>query len=481
MWRNKINKPTTASQFSLITKYVTIIAIFILILSAIPFTHAVSTTIQIINQDSASEGLNSNASPFSGQTNNPGSTLGEQRLAVFQAAADYWETLIISPVIIRVAINMDPQFCTTTRATLGSAGPNSVFSDFSNRPLSNTWYVEAVANSLAGFDQDVTSNDMGATFNSDIDNNNNCLSGVNWWLGINAPAPIGTIGLFDTILHEIGHGIGVLSLVSSSGVKFLSKNDAYMYQLFDESTNTYWRDMHNAQRAASAINTNNLVWRGVNADNNSDHLTTGKTNGRIRMYAPNPYQHGSSVSHWDTSLTPDELMEPFATLTSNDLSTIQLLKDIGWAIFEGPGELSFTKSKYSVEEDRGSININVERTLANEGAVSVLVNSSDISATAGVDYTATNNQQLNWADGELGVKSIVVPIIDDGIQESGGETVQYTLSNVTGGASLGATSTSTLRIDDPDDGYLITLMALALSAIFQDSKSPPISTNIDSE
>ena len=465
----------------MLTKYITIFASFILILSDISVTHAVSTNIQIINQDSAGEGLNSNASPFSGQTNNSGSTLGAQRVAVFQAAADYWEKLILSPVTIRVGVNMDPQFCTSNRAVLGSAGPNSVFRGFTNNPLSNTWYVEAVANSLAGSDLDNTSNDIGATFNSDIDNNNSCLSGVNWWLGINAPAPAGTISLFDTVLHEIGHGIGVISLVSSSGVKFLSRNDAYMYQLYDESTSTYWRDMNDVQRAASAINTNNLVWRGTNAGNNSNHLTAGKTNNHIRMYAPNPYQFGSSVSHWDTSLTPDELMEPFATVTSNDLATIQLLKDIGWVISEGPGELAFAKSKYSVEEDKGFININVERTQASEGAVSVLVNSSDISTTAGVDYTATINQQLNWADGELGSKSIVISIFDDGIPEPSGETVMYTLSSVTGGASLGTTSTSTLRIDDPDDGYLITLMALVISAIFQDSKSPPVPINIDSE
>ena len=31
------------------------------------------------------------------------------------------------------------------------------------------------------------------------------------------------------------------------------------------------------------------------------------------MYAPNPYESGSSVSHWSTSLYPNEIMEPFLT------------------------------------------------------------------------------------------------------------------------------------------------------------------------
>ncbi len=57
---------------------------------------------------------------------------------------------------------------------------------------------------------------------------------------------------------------------------------------------------------------------------------------RAMMYAPNPFQGGSSVSHFDTSATPNLLMEPaingdlthFVT-PPHDL-TFKLLKDIGW-------------------------------------------------------------------------------------------------------------------------------------------------------
>ena len=58
--------------------------------------------------------------------------------------------------------------------------------------------------------------------------------------------------------------------------------------------------------------------------------------GRVLMYAPNPNQPGSSVSHYDTSAMPNLLMEPAinADLTHEvkpprDL-TFPLLKDIGW-------------------------------------------------------------------------------------------------------------------------------------------------------
>ncbi len=58
--------------------------------------------------------------------------------------------------------------------------------------------------------------------------------------------------------------------------------------------------------------------------------------GRPLMFTPNPVQPGSSVSHWDTSATPNQLMEPSinANLTHSvvppqDL-TKQLLLDLGW-------------------------------------------------------------------------------------------------------------------------------------------------------
>ena len=53
---------------------------------------------------------------------------------------------------------------------------------------------------------------------------------------------------------------------------------------------------------------------------------------RPRLYAPNPVESGSSVSHWDTSASPNLLMEPNL---SSDLPhavdmTLPLLYDIGW-------------------------------------------------------------------------------------------------------------------------------------------------------
>lgn len=434
---------------------------------------AYATSISLVNNDSSGEGFRDSAAPFPGQTGNSGTTLGQQRLNVFAAAADYWEQRIISSVDISVGINFDPLSCNSSGAILGSAGPESVFRDFAGAPLASTWYVGAVTNSITGVDADASANDINARFNSDIDNNNDCLAGTNWWYGIDSPAPGGTISLFDTVLHEIGHGLGVLSLVGQDGSKFLGFNDAYMAQLSDETSGLFWRNMTDGQRAASATNTGNLVWRGVNADSNSGHLSAGLTNGHIRMFAPNPFQGGSSVSHWDTALSPDELMEPSATLTSDDTSTIQLLKDVGWQIVEGPGEIGFTSNSFKIREGEGPARIRVERSAGNSGAISVLVSSADGSATSGEDYNSIN-RTLTWADGEMGVKTATIAITDDMVAESAsGETVLLTLSNSTGGPSI-TNNSSTLRIFDPleDDGFLLNVVPTIVGAIKNNPQEP---------
>lgn len=59
--------------------------------------------------------------------------------------------------------------------------------------------------------------------------------------------------------------------------------------------------------------------------------------GHALLYAPNPIESGSSVSHWDTSLFPNQLMEPDDTgdlthsVTPPQDLTASLLRDIGWS------------------------------------------------------------------------------------------------------------------------------------------------------
>jgi len=286
------------------------------------------TTIEIVNLDGPGEGFRSNQ-PVAPVPGNSATTLGQQFLNVFNAAASVWEGRIDSPVTIRVDAALDPLDCNVNSGVLGAAGPINGAIDFPNAPLSNTIFVIAQANSLAGQDLDPVNSDIAAVFNSSI-GSPGCLTSLQWWLGIGSPAPQGTISLFDTVLHEIGHGLGFLSLVDSNGARVANFNDAFTVNLFDVNQNRAWPAMTNGQRRASARNNGGLVWNGPNVTSGAGVISNGRTQGRLRMFAPSTFSLGSSVSHWDTVLSPDELMEPFATATSTGCATILALRDMGW-------------------------------------------------------------------------------------------------------------------------------------------------------
>ncbi len=401
--------------------------------------------------DDANEGFNDTSAPFAGQTGNTGTTLGEQRLQVFQAAADYWEERLVLTVDVVVDISFDPLFCASNSATLGSAGARNLFLNFTNAPRANTLYVSAVANNLAGRRLGSNSADIAARFNSDIDNNSNCLGSTNWWLGINSPAPRFTISLFDTVLHEIGHGLGVASGVRQNGELLGGFIDAYALHLYDQDQDRFWGDMTTAQRVTSSTNTGKVSFRGPSVEANTGHVQVGKTNlGHLRVYAPNPFEPGSSISHWDTVLTPDELMEPSATPTSDDRATLQMLKDVGWGLAQDlvvPGELEFNVLNISANETQGTVPIQIQRRNGSNGAVSVTVSSANGSAIEGQDYVALN-QTVSWADGETGIRSVNLSLINDNDVEPD-ETVQISLNNATGGA-VASNSIATVTIESED-------------------------------
>lgn len=292
-------------------------------------------TITVLNNDGPNEGFN-DPTPVAAVAGNAGTTLGQQRLNAFRAAAAAWESVVTSSVEITVDAAMDLLTpCTGASGVLGRAGTLQVFRDFANAPQTNTWYSSALANAISGIDNDATTADIQARFNSNIDNNDDCLAGTNWFYGIGVPTPANTISFFDTVKHELAHGLGVQSFVDivSTGQLLQGRNDSFTNNLRDHAANTAWSAMTDAERLASSTNDGQLHWVGPRVNTcASQILTAGLGGGHVRMFAPSPVQAGSSVSHFDTALDPDELMEPFATATSDQRLTDRLLADIGWDV-----------------------------------------------------------------------------------------------------------------------------------------------------
>lgn len=106
-----------------------------------------------------------------------------------------------------------------------------------------------------------------------------------------------------------------------------------MVFLEDHRNRLTWAEMTDAQRLSSITATGDLHWIGPEARTRSSALADGvHPSGHLEMYAPDPMEQGSSITHWTTDMAPDELMEPFATTDSRDLVTTGLLLDIGWQL-----------------------------------------------------------------------------------------------------------------------------------------------------
>jgi surface-anchored protein len=132
---------------------------------------------------------------------------------------------------------------------------------------------------------------------------------------------------------------------------------------------------------------------------------------------------------------------PDGTPTSSQVVTYYLSA-------ERPGCLEFSTSNYTVNEAAGTATITVSRGFGSDGPVTVDYATSDGTAQAGVDYTATSGT-LSFADGETS-KTITIPILVDGFVENN-ETINLTLSNPTGGAELGMPNTAVLTINEDND------------------------------
>lgn len=229
-----------------------------------------AATIVIDNNDGPGEGFN-DPTPVTPLASNPGITLGEQRLYVFQRAADQWATRLVSSVPIHVSANFDDLDCDATTATLGSAGARTIHLNFSGAPQTNTWYSAALANALSGTDLNPAQADISARFNLRLDAaSTDCLGGATWWYGTRTddPTPGGKVALLPVVFHELAHGLGFQTFANTQTGAFPSgsgspRPDVWSRFLLDTSTGLTWFQMSSdTERATSATNNPNLVWQG---------------------------------------------------------------------------------------------------------------------------------------------------------------------------------------------------------------------------
>ncbi|MBD1845315.1 DUF4347 domain-containing protein [Cyanobacteria bacterium FACHB-63] len=166
------------------------------------------------------------------------------------------------------------------------------------------------------------------------------------------------------------------------------------------------------------------------------------------------FQEGETSKTIDITLVNDDVFESDEDFTIGLLgtngvgqvgaprtATIKIVDD------DSPSTVSFSQPSYSVNENSGTASVIVQRTGNIAKPASVNYATSNGSASAGSDYTATSGT-VSFASEETS-KTISILITND-ISVESSETVNLALSNPGKWTTLGSQSTASLTIVDND-------------------------------
>ena len=240
----------------------------------------------------------------------------------FQAAVDTWACRIAS----NETIHIEARWEELDRGTLGSAGP-FVFRNFSGAPSPDVWYPAPLADHLAGRDLSEGRPDIEASFNSAF---------ADWHFDLSS-APDRRYDLYTVVLHEIGHGLGLIGAMQvDDGVGRVGEDPEgpFVYDLLTQDGEG--RPILDSSRYPDG----SVALAGVLQDG---VFAFGPAIDRVRdvpipLYAPARWVQGGSYSHLDEEAfgtgTPDGLMTPFIDRSERvdepGRATCALLADLGW-------------------------------------------------------------------------------------------------------------------------------------------------------
>ncbi len=242
----------------------------------------------------------------------------------FEYAASIWESQIDSTIPIQIEAEMS----SLPSGFLGVAFWASLVRDFTDAPVPNTWYTVSLANALREIDSNGTDPEIFASFSTD----------AAWYYGTDGNTPTNKYDFVSVALHEIGHGLGfsdsmnINGGIGSWGYTDSSGTFPIIYDRFIDTGNSTLLISgfsNNSAALAGQLTSNNLYFDGPFANS--------ANGGRTKVYAPTPWEGGSSIAHLDLATylnTPNSLMTPKIGLgeARHDPGavTLGILRDIGW-------------------------------------------------------------------------------------------------------------------------------------------------------
>ncbi len=340
--------------------------------------------------------------------------------AAFQHAVDIWANLIVASV----PITIHAEFAPLEEGVLGGAGPGRFYRNFANAPVNGRWYPVGLANQYRGSDLDPAGFDIEATFASNISE---------WYFGTDGNTPANQVDFTTTVLHEIGHGLGIAgSMRVSGGVGDwgLSTGFPLMYDVFAVNgsiqflTDTSLFPNPSAALATQLLS-NNIWWNGLQAYNANGFQ-------RPRLYGPVNWLPGSSFSHLDESTYPPGNPNSLMTYAIGYAESIHnpgpivtgMLRDLGWATGCG---FSVSSTTLSGSSAGGSGSFNVVGPAG--CAWSAVSNTAFVTITSGGAGSGSGAVGFSVAANPLGASR-------SGTISVAGQTVTITQSGLAGGAVL---------------------------------------------
>ena len=293
----------------------------------------------------------------------PGAADNPDVQAAFQAALDIWSEEIVSSVPIRIFAD----FANLGSGVLASAGPTLLVSNFTGAPVNDVFYPIALANSLAGED---------LAPDEEFDLVVNIGNGIPWYFGTDGNTPAGQFDFVTVALHEACHGLGFVDGGNVNGAGVGSINGGGNPFIFDtfliDGEGNSVLDIPNPSTELGDFFTSNDVF-------NSSPFAIAALGTPPQMWAPNPFQPGSSIAHWDEFAfpagDPNSLMSPQVGTAESNFNvgdiTRGFFRDMGWVLAE-QAPISVAPAAVTDEVFVGTI-LTPEFTLTNvsEDAVSV--------------------------------------------------------------------------------------------------------------